>query len=186
MPSGAILADLGALRRGCVALATLAAMANPACASDYYAGKTINFIIGTDFGGGFSIYARAIARHLPRYIPGRPTIVLKNMPGAGGAVASTWLYQMAPRDGTVIASVSPNAILGRLFGDHRMGYEPAKFNYLAGAEQSKRLCVTFQHSHVQTLADALVRRANIGESTDGRPSREYSTLVNEDIGARCG
>src|SRR5215813_1156781 len=157
MRGEATRAGLGGLRRGGLALAALVTMAGPACADDFYAGKTISFVIGTDFGGGFSIYARVIARHLPRFIPGRPTIVLRNMPGAGGAVASTWLYQMAPRDGTVIASVPPNAILGRLFGDHRMGYEPARFYYLAGAERSTRVCVTFQHSRVRTLADALVR-----------------------------
>src|SRR5262245_65710830 len=96
MRSGAALAELGALRRGCVALAALAVMASPVCAADYYAGKTINFIVGTDFGGGFSLYARAIARHLPRFIPGRPTIVLKNLPGAGAPVPATCLYRMAP------------------------------------------------------------------------------------------
>jgi tripartite-type tricarboxylate transporter receptor subunit TctC len=184
MRSGANLADLGALKRGCVALAALAAMTSPVCANDFYAGKTINFVVGTDFGGGFSIYARAIARHLPRFISGRPTIVLKNMPGAGGAVASTWLYQMAPRDGTVIASVSPNAILGRLFGDHRIGYEPGRFNYLAAAERSTRLCVTFQHSPVRTLADALVRTAIIGATTLGSPTREYAAIVRRALGAR--
>src|SRR5215831_10604097 len=184
MPRGAMLAELVGLKRGCVALAALAVMASPVCAADYYAGKTINFIVGTDFGGGFSLYARAIARHLPRYIPGRPTIVLKNMPGAGGAVASTWLYQMAPRDGSVIATVSPNAILGRLFGDHRMGYEPARFNYLAAAEQSTRLCVTFEHSAVRTLADALVRSAIIGATTVGSPTREYAAIVRRALGAR--
>src|SRR5262245_47675935 len=184
MPSGAILADLGGLRRGCVALAALAVMASSAYAADYYAGKTITFIVGTDIGGGFSIYARAISRHLPRHIPGRPTIVLKNVPGAGGAIASTWLYQVAPRDGTVIASVSPNAILGRLFGDHRMGYEPSQFNYLAAAERGTRLCVTFQHSRVRTLADALVRTAIIGATTVGSPTREYAAIVRRALGAR--
>src|SRR5262245_66262858 len=117
MRRGAALAELGGLRRGCIALVALAAIASPVSAADYYAGKTISFIIGTEFGGGFSIYARAIARHLPRHIPGSPTIVLKNMPGAGGSVASTWLYKMAPRDGTVIATVSPNAFLRRMLGD---------------------------------------------------------------------
>src|SRR5215510_13217263 len=184
MRSGAMVAQLGVLRRGCFALAALAAMASPVGAADYYDGKTITFIVGTDIGGGFSIYARTIARHLPRHIPGRPTILLKNMPGAGGATASTWLYQMAPRDGTVIASVSPNAILGRLFGDHRMGYEPARFNYLAAAERGTRLCVTFEHSRVRTLADALVRTAIIGATTVGSPTREYAAIVRRALGAR--
>jgi tripartite-type tricarboxylate transporter receptor subunit TctC len=184
MRGEATRAEWGGLKRGCVALAALAAMASTACADDYYAGKTITFIVGTDFGGGFSIYARAIAKHLPRLIPGRPTIVLKNMPGAGGAVASTWLYQFAPRDGTIIASVSPNAILGRLLGDNRTGYEPTQFNYLAGAERSTRLCVTFHDSRVRTLADALMRTAVIGASTVGSPTREYAAIVRHALGVR--
>jgi tripartite-type tricarboxylate transporter receptor subunit TctC len=165
-------------------LAALAALASPVHATDYYAGKTITFIVGTDTGGGFSIYARAIAKHLPRYIPGNPMIVIRNMPGAGGAVASTWLYQIASRDGTVIGSVAPNAILARLFGDGRAGYEPEQFNYLAGAERSTRLCVTFHHSPVRTLADALSQSAIIGATTVGSPTREYAAMVRRALGAR--
>ena len=64
------------------------ALVAPAMAADFYAGKTINFIVGTDIGGGFSIYARMIGKYLGRYIPGNPTVVVKNMPGAGGSTAS--------------------------------------------------------------------------------------------------
>ncbi len=73
-----------------------------ATASDFYAGKTIGFIVGTDVGGGFSIYGRVLSRHLGRFIPGTPTLVMKNMPGAGGATAATYLYRIAPKDGTAI------------------------------------------------------------------------------------
>jgi tripartite-type tricarboxylate transporter receptor subunit TctC len=172
------------LRRGPIALAAFAALASPVHATDYYAGRTITFIVGTDTGGGFSIYARAIAKYLPRYIPGNPMIVIRNMPGAGGAVASTWLYQIAARDGTVIGSVAPNAILARLLGDGRAGYEPETFNYLAGAERSTRLCVTFHRSPVRTLQDALSHRAVIGATTVGSPTREYAAIVRNTIGAR--
>jgi tripartite-type tricarboxylate transporter receptor subunit TctC len=174
------------LRRGPIALATLAAfaVANPVHANDYYAGKTITLMVGTDTGGGFSIYARVIAKHLPRYIPGNPTIVIRNMPGAGGAVASTWLYQIAPRDGTVIGSVSPNAILSRLLSEGRAGYEPEKFNYLAGAEHSTRLCVTFHRSRVRTLKDALLHDSIIGATTVGSPTREYAAIMRRTLGAR--
>jgi tripartite-type tricarboxylate transporter receptor subunit TctC len=172
------------LRRGPIALAALAALASPVYANDYYAGRTINFIVGTDTGGGFSIYARAIAKHLPRHIPGNPMIVIRNMPGAGGAVASTWLYQIASRDGTVIGSVSPNAILARLLGEGRAGYEPEKFNYLAGAERSTRLCVTFHRSRVRTLKDALSQDAIIGATTVGSPTREYAAIMRRTLGAR--
>src|SRR4051795_9542685 len=92
-------------------LCGLLAVLAPGCshAADFYAGKTINFVVGTDAGGGFSIYARAIGKHLGRYIPGNPTVVVKNMPGAGGSTSAAWLYRMAPKDGTAILSVSPNA-----------------------------------------------------------------------------
>jgi tripartite-type tricarboxylate transporter receptor subunit TctC len=172
------------LRRGPIALAACVALANPVHATDYYAGKTITFIVGTDTGGGFSIYARAIAKHLPRYIPGNPMIVIRNMPGAGGAVASTWLYQIASRDGTIIGSVAPNAILARLFGDGRAGYEPEKFNYLVGVERITRVCMTFHHSRVRTLVDALSHSAIIGATTVGSPTREYAAMVKRAIGAR--
>jgi len=165
-------------------LAAFAALASPVHAADYYAGKTITFIVGTDTGGGFSIYARAIAKHLPRYIPGNPMIVIRNMPGAGGAVASTWLYQNASRDGTVIGSVSPNAILAKLLGESRAGYEPEKFNYLVGAERSTRLCVTFHRSRVRTLKDALSHDSIIGATTVGSPTREYAAIMRRTLGAR--
>lgn len=184
MRRGDILAGSGWLRRCCIALTTVAAVASPVGAADYYAGKTLTIMVGTETGGGFSIYARAIARHLPRYIPGNPTILIRNMPGAGGATASTWLYQIAPKDGTAIATVAPNAILGGLFGDSRAGYEPAKFIFLAGAESTTRLCMTFQHSPVRTLADALVQSAIIGATTVGSPTREYAAMVRRAVGAR--
>jgi tripartite-type tricarboxylate transporter receptor subunit TctC len=172
------------LRRGPIALAAFAALASPVHATDYYAGKTITFMVGTDTGGGFSIYARAIAKYLPRYIPGNPMIVIRNMPGAGGAVASTWLYQIASRDGTVIGSVSPNAILAKLLGEGRAGYEPDKFNYLIGAERSTRLCVTFHRSRVRTLKDALAHDSIIGATTVGSPTREYAAIMRRTLGAR--
>src|SRR5262245_28314547 len=171
--------------RSCIMAAGLIA-ANPgrALAADFYAGKTITFIAGTDVGGGFSIYGRAIAKHLARFIPGNPTIVVKNMPGAGGATASAWLYRVAPKDGTAIASVSPNAILGRLLDESQTQYDPTKFIYLAGAERGTRLCMTFRHSRVKTLVDALAQRAVIGATSAGSPTREYAAMFKHSTGAR--
>jgi tripartite-type tricarboxylate transporter receptor subunit TctC len=162
----------------------LAAGAVQASASDFYAGKTINFIAGTDVGGGFSIYGRLMTRHLGRFIPGRPTLVLKNMPGAGGATASNWLYRIAAKDGTAIASVSPNAILGRLLDGNRSQYDPVRFQYLAGAERGTRLCMTFAHSKVRTFDDALRQKAIIGATSVGSPTREYAAMVKHATGAK--
>jgi tripartite-type tricarboxylate transporter receptor subunit TctC len=163
-------------------LASLAS--SPAASADFYAGKTLNFVVGTDVGGGFSIYARTIGKYLARYIPGTPTVVVKNMPGAGGATASAWLYRIAPKDGTAIASVSPNAILGKLLDEGQGQYDPARFQYLAGAERGTRLCMTFQHSKVKTLADARAQRAVIGATSAGSPTREYAAMVKHATAAK--
>ena len=90
-------------------IASLAAGTAPA--ADFYAGKTIDFVIGSDVGGGYDIYARAIARHLHRFIPGNPTIVPKNQPGAGSGRAASFLYSVAPKDGTVIGAVFPGLLI---------------------------------------------------------------------------
>ncbi|MGH6767459.1 MAG: Bug family tripartite tricarboxylate transporter substrate binding protein [Xanthobacteraceae bacterium] len=155
-----------------------------ACAADFYGGKTINFIVGTDVGGGFSIYGRLLSRHLGRFIPGNPAVVMKNMPGAGGAVASHYLFRIAAKDGTTIGGVTPNAILGRLLDGNVSQYDPAKFQYLAGAERGTRLCMTFAHSKVRTFDDALRQRAVIGATSAGSPTREYAAMFKHSTGAR--
>ena len=105
------------LAAGSIAAALIAA---PAAGQDYYAGKTIEFIVGGDPGGGYDIYARAVARHLGRHIPGNPTIVVKNMPGAGSAKAAQYIIStVAPKDGSSIGAMMPGAIIGPLLDDSR-------------------------------------------------------------------
>src|SRR5689334_4294245 len=85
--------------------AALVLAARPACADDFFAGKRIQMVVGWDVGGGYDVYARLIARHLGKHIPGHPAIVPQNMPGAGSRTAANWLYAVAPKDGTAIATI---------------------------------------------------------------------------------
>ncbi len=89
------------------------AVSGPASAADYFAGKTIEWTVGADVGGGYDIYSRTIAKHLPKYIPGNPLIVVKNLPGAGSAKAATFIAQVAPKDGTAIGSLMPGGVMAR-------------------------------------------------------------------------
>src|SRR3712207_965875 len=103
---------------GAALLAALPAMTRAAAAqADFYAGKTINFIVGGEVGGGYDIYARTIARHLGKHIPGNPTVIPSNMPGAGSARAAGYISAVAPKDGTVIAAIYPGAVIGPLLDD---------------------------------------------------------------------
>ena len=99
----------------------------PAGAADFYTGKTIEILVGSAAGGGFDIYARALSRHWGKHIPGHPTIVVRNMPGAGGARSAAYVSTVAPKDGTVLAAPMPGAIVGPLLDDKaETGFDPAK------------------------------------------------------------
>ncbi len=98
-------------------LIALAAPATSSSAGDYYAGKSIDLLIGAPPGGGYDIYARALARYYGRHIPGQPTIVSKNMPGAASARAAGFISTLAPKDGTAIAALMPGGVVGPLLDE---------------------------------------------------------------------
>jgi tripartite-type tricarboxylate transporter receptor subunit TctC len=151
--------------------------AAPAVANDFYAGKTIEFIVGGNVGGGHDVYARTLARHLPKYIPGSPTILVKNMPGAGSARAASFLYAVAPKDGTVIAALYPGAIMVPLLEDNAQGlFDPTKFHYLASAENGTRVCATFERSKIKTFAQAIAQKTVLGASAPGGSTHDYAHM----------
>ena len=168
-----------------VTTAAFAALATPALAADFYAGKTIEFVVGADAGGGYDVYARTIARHLPRYIPGNPVIVIKNMPGAGSGIAATYLSTTAPQDGTAIAALFPGAVIGALLEEKpQSGYDPTKFQYLATADSGTRVCATFQTSKVKTFADAQKTKSILGATAAGGSTRDYANMLRKAAGAQ--
>jgi len=162
------------------ALASVAAAAAPAAAADFYAGKTIDFIIGSNPGGGYDIYARTIARHIVRHIPGHPAIVPKNLPGAGSAKATGFIYAVAPKDGTAIGAVFPGAIMEPLLGDRaKATYDPPKLQYVGTADNGTRICVTWHAAKTKTFEDARQRKTILGASQAGGSSRDYAYMHNK-------
>ncbi len=159
------------------ALVLTAASPLAASAQDFYAGKQIIFIIGTAPGGGFDIYGRTVARHLPKHIPGNPVIVVQNMNGASSMRAAAHIFNVAPKDGTVVGAISPGAVVGPLLeGKSDALYDPTKFNYLATANNSARVCATFGTSKTKTFADALKQETIIGSVAEGGSTRDYAYL----------
>ena len=107
--------------RGCLAgLASIVALA-PAQAQDavasFYKGRTVTIVVGSSPGGGYDLYGRLIARFMGRHIPGNPTVVVQNMPGAASNVAAAHIYNVAPKDGTAIGAIFMGAVVDPLFGD---------------------------------------------------------------------
>jgi tripartite-type tricarboxylate transporter receptor subunit TctC len=154
-------------------------------AADYYAGKKVDFIIGSDAGGGYDIYARNIGKHLTRFLPGNPTIVLRNMPGAGSGTAAASLFRLSPKDGTAIGALFPGVIVGPLLEDRAQNlFDPNKFEYLATADSGIRVCITGAMSKVKTFEDAQKQKTVIGASAAGGSTRDYAAFHKNAAGAQ--
>ena len=94
-------------------------------ADQFYRGKTVNIVVGSAVGGGFDGYARMVARHLGKYIPGNPVVVVQNLPGAGSNKAASFVALQAPKDGTTIGAIQPSALLQPLISDQSVPHDPA-------------------------------------------------------------
>lgn len=162
-----------------------ACLAGPSArAADFYAGKTINFVVGGDPAGGYDVYARAIARHLPRFIPGSPTIVVQNMPGAGSGKAAAYIYRLAPKDGTAIAALFPGVIVDPLLQKRPVQYDANKFTYLATADSDARVCITGPSAKIKTFQQALSEKTVIGASQSGGSTSDYAHMIKNAAGAK--
>ena len=170
-----------------LALAAVCLPRAPLIAADSYAGKTIELIVGAPPGGGYDIYARAVARHLGRHIPGEPTIVVKNMPGAGSAKAAQYISTIAPKDGTSIAGIMPGAIMGPLLDDRTAPlFDPTKVRYVGTANSGTRVCVTLKSGKIQKFEDAQKVKAKFGGSAPNDSTFEYGYLHKHTVGRAVG
>jgi tripartite-type tricarboxylate transporter receptor subunit TctC len=162
-----------------------AALAAPAGAYDFYAGKTIDLIVGNSPGGGFDIYARTIAQHMGRHIPGNPAIVVKNMPGAGGARAGHYISAISPRDGLTIGAIMPGTIMGPLLDEKPdMSFDPTNVDYLGTANTGTYICVTLDHSKTKTFEQALTQKTIMGGIAAGNSTNDIANLIKKMTGAQ--
>jgi tripartite-type tricarboxylate transporter receptor subunit TctC len=162
------------------------AFAAPATAdavSDFYAGKHISLIVGSASGGGFDAYARLLARHMGKHIPGNPGFVVRNMPGAGSIVSANYVYNVAPQDGTVIGAPQRGAPFEQIFGNKGPKFDPIKFHWL-GSLNNEAGVLKVWHAHpVKTLEDAFKTPVILG-SSGPNDSEIYPALMNNTIGTR--
>ncbi len=161
----------------------LVLIATSADADDFYRGKTLEIIVGGSSGGGYDIYARTVARHLPRHIPGQPSIVVRNMPGAGGARAAAYLFKAASKDGLTVLAGTPGAIVGPALGDSNNDYDPTKFEYHGSADSGALICATYHTSKIRTFEEALRGTPIFGASGAGGTTRDYTLMHSKAAGA---
>jgi tripartite-type tricarboxylate transporter receptor subunit TctC len=165
-----------------VVLAATSAEAEDPVAT-FYAGKQIDLVIGSSAGGGYDAYARLIARYIGRYIPGNPTIVPQNMPGAGSNKAAGYVYAVVPKDGTAIGAVFPGVILQPLIGHVPTPHDPSKFIYLGSANSDAYMCIARKDAPVHTFKDLLSHVLIIAGATEGATTHDLPVVENNLLGA---
>jgi tripartite-type tricarboxylate transporter receptor subunit TctC len=178
------MAALTPFRNGLFAAAALLTTATSAFAADYFAGKSIDLLIGAPPAGGYDIYARTLARHYGQSIPGKPNIIAKNMPGAASGRAAGFLSTIAPKDGTVIAAIMPGAVMGPLLDEKaEVLFDPTKVQYLGTANNGTRVCVSRKDSKIKTFADTLTQKAVFGGVSANDSTRDYGYMHKHTSGA---
>src|SRR5262245_35574356 len=184
----------GSMFSRCTAAMTIAAVcaAVPAHAdavADFYKGKQINLIVGYGPGGGYDIYARLLARHFGRFVPGAPNIIVQNMPGAGSLRAVNYLYNVAPKDGSAIAMFSRNMpLIGLLGGNSNVQFNPRKLTWLGSPSSfvnDAYILIVRKDAPVKTIDEA--RRQDmpalvLGGSAEGSTGNDVPVLLRDTIG----
>jgi tripartite-type tricarboxylate transporter receptor subunit TctC len=166
-----------------VAALMLAGFAQPARGqSGYYAGKQVKMIIGLGAGGGYDLWARTIARHIGRHLPGNPTVVSQNMDGAGSFRAASYMYSQAPRDGTVMALIARDASLGPITGNPGAQFDPTKFSWLGTTTTETNICMSYKTASVKTVHDLMRTDLMVGDNGAGTGTGNYPKALNALLG----
>jgi len=164
-------------------VASVTARAQPA--EEFFKGKTIRFVLGAAPGQDYDVWARFLARHLPRHIPGNPTFIVQNMPGAGHMRATNWLYNIAPRDGTVWGSVSRNIPAVGIQQIAGVQFDPLKFNWIGSPELTNRGCIAMAtNPRVRSAADLFAHELVVGGTGAGSTVTETPKLLRGLLGMK--
>lgn len=173
------------------ALATMLIVASPTAqadaVADYYKGKNLKILIGFGAGGGYDTTTRIFARHFSKHLPGHPTIVPQNMPGAGSMKVANFLYNAAPKDGATIGIFAASTALEPLFGNKKAKFETTKFNWLGSMHQDTTSCTIWKGAgqNIQTLDDLLGAKKTVlfGSTSPAAITSQHALVMKNYLGA---
>lgn len=152
--------------------------------ADFYRGKTIRIMLGLPPGSGADVTARMVARHLSRYVPGNPSVVVDNKPGAGGLLAGNLVYNVEPKDGTVIVGIIEGNVLQQALGAPGIEFDVTKFNWLGSLIRTHSACLARTDSGVNSIQEMISGKELIVASTGpGTTSYDTPTILKEALGA---
>jgi tripartite-type tricarboxylate transporter receptor subunit TctC len=172
--------------RGIAAL-VLACAVSPASAqapADFYKGRNVELYIGYSVGGAYDLYARTIARHLGKHIPGNPTIVPKNLEGAGSLRLANWLYNVGAKDGTVFGTIGRGTAFDPLLGSKGAQFLADKFTWIGSANNEVSVCVAWKGSGVSKLEDTFTKELIVGGTGQAADTDQFPRILNGVLGTK--
>ena len=167
-----------------VLLAGLNSQASAQTPEQFYAGKNIDFVIGYPTGGANDVWARVIARHIGKHIPGKPNVIPKNQPGAGSFLAVNTVYSVSPKDGTVLAIGAPTIALDEKLGTNGVRFKTAELGWVGRSDALINIVFTWQTSKVKTFADAQKYESTLSGTGAGSTVSIYPTVMNNVYGTK--
>ncbi len=181
-----LISRLSPARTAGAVLGVVMMLAGEAAAqADTYAGKQIRMVIGSGAGGGYDVYARFLARHLARHVPGNPTIVSQNMPAASGLAATNWAYSAAaPRDGTVILATYNALLDDPLYGSPVARFDPLKFESVGSIAKQQTVCATWHQSPIKTIAQARQQQVTVSATGASGDRATMPRILNALLGTK--
>jgi tripartite-type tricarboxylate transporter receptor subunit TctC len=175
--AGVVGAALGVVFAGCLA-------AGGAAAQDFYKGKRVTLFVGYAPGGGYDTYARALARHLPAHIPGKPSIIVKNQPGAGSAKLGSYLYKSAPKDGREIGALGREIPTGTILKFQNVKFPAHELNWIGSLASGGTWCIAWHTAPIKTAQQMRETQFIVGGSTGSSPTVVTPVLLNNLLGTK--
>jgi tripartite-type tricarboxylate transporter receptor subunit TctC len=160
--------------------AATAAGAQPV--EQFYKGRAVSIVVGFATGGAYDPYARLLARHLPKYLPGAPNVVIRNMQGAGSVIAANHLYNVSPKDGSELGVIAGSAAIEPVYGTKSMQFDGQKFTWLGSANNEIAGCLAWHAAPFATAEDLFRKEMIIGAS--GASNLDFPTAMNAVLGTR--
>jgi tripartite-type tricarboxylate transporter receptor subunit TctC len=152
--------------------------------ADFYKGKQLDLYIGYSVGGGYDIYARILARHLGKYLPGKPVVVPKNMEGAGSLRLANWMYQVAPKDGTAFGTIGRGIAFDPLLGGQGAQFKATEFGWIGSANDEVSVCVAWAKTGIKRFEELYARELIVGGTGATADTDLFPKVLNGVLGTR--
>jgi tripartite-type tricarboxylate transporter receptor subunit TctC len=175
-----ILAGVAATLLAIAPIATVLAQ-SPA---DFYKGRNVELYIGYSVGGAYDLYSRVLARHMGKKIPGGPTLVPKNMEGAGSLRLANWLYRVAPKDGTAFGTIGRGIAFDPLLLGKGDQFDAVKFNWLGSANNEVSVCVAIKGSGIEKFEDLYTKELTVGGTGASADTDQFPRVLNSVLGTK--